>query len=1670
MQQQHHPQDARTYNAGANRDIDVELFENMQGQYFDACNMRTISMDGKNNAAVKINGEVLLFPNVDNRCIGGTGLPLSSTYECIGVCEVNNNIVEFWADAAESTPSLIRINGKIVLMSDLFPIQVKYPLQIAKNEACIGGEVYVTDYHVSPMVFNVKDLLLNSGINVGSEIGVCSDKYFDAFYLQEHLLVLTRVLDHPVFVKLDSGISGYDNVLGAGGLPVGYYTYSFRYVTTDGERTAWSAPTPQIPVMKRFSSSCPNYPYVKTISKDPDLTVTSIYGAHIRFRINNEANYDFVEIRRDRWNAGDLIGVPAISEVIGKIYIVDGQFDVLDVLDIGADAEETLSGGDITSVMAAVSRAKAIRYFNQKLYLMNVEYASRNIEDEVGIIGEGTSDVVFPTIENIGKAGHHDPYLATYYKSQMRGEKRGFGIIAWDEQGQWSYARKIVGADNYQFPNRRENTTLLTENTSYFGTVLAANVNGNVTKTYEVFDLENATNKTNKCLYANIMKDKGRRFRTFVNMPGCTDAQDEGLTNALGYVTVNKLGYRPFTPVGQDDLDCSYLDYRVNLSVANGGLFKDYNPVGFEPTYFSMGLALQGISDLPSWAKAFSVVNTPTAGRVVAQGLGYYRLRSADGAFGANVTKDTNKFSAYFPDLDENTGINPDIIDSVMSDPSAYAIQLVSPLGFFSEIFSFNNRLNGDSGVDFITYCRILKDNGQINPDENPSMGISGIGGRYVAYGKWRASTQFSLQFPGGTNGNMLFDIVGVVDHTESGTRSKYFDITVTPSPYRKSSSHGRINGDDPDVQNWHEPIYVINLVKKVAGIADTNIVNYQFTGHYQKVDSLVGISDGTTSQNYLLVDERWEDCMQTTLGQVQNGYSYLERFAWIEDLSGNRKRWINVTDKTSIQINAILSDLQTFGVATVIEPITLEPFLVYGVYKSSQIVNGTSPEYYLNFNWFDTSFSRDFFLPQLGYKIHVIYDNRVPIRVFGGDTWINESIWAVKDKLYNKNADPSNGGVDDGDGAGDSFRLNVAFPYRRFELNPRIFIINSTTGFLANNIQSHNGFKFDGALGGSPSKIRQLIAMFTAETRIDLALAFNDEGLKESNDQFFALKNYVMRPYNFSDNKFSTNDPDQIYDDNNIQAAYKDSYGDEWKLWGLGGFRFLPQTNIDYSKPDDTKEFTTLPKVGFHEQNLFCTRIIWSETRPVNIQDTPSVRTFTAQNFFDISDDTGEIKFAWDCLTGDQGSNLFAFTDIGICMLLVDKRIVSQITGDELAAVGSDIGGIQEQYWLTKSIGMSDEMWRSAAEYSNQLFFCNYDTSYKFDAGQLSDIGRKNYHSKIYREYLSVLGRGYSDRVTGVYNMLHHEYWVNFKKIKTDDSNAQEGISHELNSRLSVVNPEYDVSNVPTDEYVGSNGAKPIVITSGSGVVFLGGGNNNLLTYSVSICSDQSMVASFDVRFKSSPTSYTTLVTINPGECYCFTFVPAQDVYPSWTAEKCNPFGQDESPFEDFKCPTLVYGNEWVNREYGVWQGGFDYNFNRYLSLENNVYGMRGLETYRLNQGRIINGSLIEANIIGVCAAAPFKDKEFVRIRVNSDNKPNRIEFFDNFEQVLSDDVQAVLDADTNVNALRDYNGFEQYVPRKVLAPNDRMQGRAMLFKIVHKKDETFKVVTTELQYKPLK
>lgn len=1507
MSRKHHKLDLKTFDKGINSDTNKELLASAQGFHVDALNMRSMPSDGDNSAKKKIKGEVIKYPNLNNRCsLSEPYLPLATTYECLATIEIAEHIIEIWASPnRNSNPPIIRVDGKIVLQSVDLPIYYNEPIQYHKNENCVGGEFYFTNKNFPPIVFSLKDLMLNSAMTYNGEVGDCTSKYFEDFNLEEYTINVSSNINKPKFVKQSSSNAGYDKVFGTVGIPIGSYSYSYRYATQDGDRTVFSPITELIAITRNISTQFVEHPYLRTYGGDPNLLSPTTYGNHIRLRYENTLNFDFIELRRDSWYGGDAIGTPPISEIVGSIDIGSG-IGILNVLDkVGAgEAQEILSLSEVSSELNVIAGAKSIRYFNERLYIFNINYQSKDIDNNVDFVAG--SDLIFPTIEKLGVVGHKHAYNTAMYKANMRGEKQSFAVILFDQSGNMSYAKKITGADNFEFPNRRDLVSSLTKGTSYKGLVTAASTTiGIVDETHEVFDNADAVEKSGDLKFNILDYALGAGDNTY-NACHPTSQAD---TNDSGFRRPNSSVYKKKTFLSD---------------------FEIYSPDGFRLNYYSMGAAFKGIdtSSLPAWVSGFSVVQTEPAGRVVAQGLGYYDLISAGDGGGSNTEKQLESIVVYFPDLDENTGINPAIIDELL-DPTiastGYELQVVCPLGFFTEVYDFLNAAlaTPDSqkrGVDMITYCRILYENGQINPTD--TGGTVGNGG-YVDFGTWREGSQNTYFNTFG--GNVTFPINSITEITTESTDGKYFKITLDELIYTKSAIGANQESEDADVKEFHEPVYAVNIIKKGAAIADDITTQYKYGGNFTKIKSLIGISSGIPI-SLPLVSERREDCIQSLSGEVNNDYAALERFVFIKDTIGVERRWLNVTEKTNGDIVTILTDITNNGFFVATD--TSGSYNVYGVYKSTEAVEDLSPLFTLVFEDLALgAFSVSIQVPPIGNEIYVRYDNRIPVRVFGGDTFINESVWAVKDNVYDSSGDPE---------TGSDFRLNVPFPYQGYELSNDIRIVRDTQGL--DKIQSEKSFSFDPD-GVSPARIRQLIALWTAETRINLSYSFNDEITLANIDQFFPLKNYIPRPHKW--NPGSEDDAPTFIANNNLHSDYFDDYGYEWNFWRTGGFRFRPQTNIDYSKKQNNLLITSVPTIGFIEQKEYCTRISGSVKRPINVQNTPTVRTFPAENIFDISDDTGEIKFAWSAMSSDKGNNLYAFTDSGVCLLLIDKRIIHEINANELATVGSDVGGILNQLWIDRTIGMSDETWRSWAEYSNMLFFCNKTSVFMFSDNQLTDLAQTGFEEMFTQRIAPYIKDGYESKLSGVFNLKHKEYILTFDK-----------------SDINILEP-------------------------------------------------------------------------------CYGLIPK----------------------------TIIYG-----LKQNALQCRSDYVYDKYLQIQNRLYGMKDLITYELGIGNLLSTKNIVCNLVGLSDAEILWDKEFIRIRVNSNSKPEKIIFYNSYKDYINGVDSSLVDSASIPLSIKNYHGYECYIPRGSVAPYFRQQGRVVLFQIISSADEEFLVSSVGVQYKNLK
>ncbi|KKK53993.1 hypothetical protein LCGC14_3089210, partial [marine sediment metagenome] len=322
---------------------------------------------------------------------------------------------------------------------------------------------------------------------------------------------------------------------------------------------------------------------------------------------------------------------------------------------------------------------------------------------------------------------------------------------------------------------------------------------------------------------------------------------------------------------------------------------------------------------------------------------------------------------------------------------------------------------------------------------------------------------------------------------------------------------------------------------------------------------------------------------------------------------------------------------------------------------------------------------------------------------------------------------------------------------------------------------------------------------------------------------------------------------------------------------------------NNDYSHKATAQFHFSKPKVGFQEDNLFCTRIIWSEERGINAIDSPGIRTFKEESRFDISDNQGEIKFAWDAIS-ERGSNLYAFTDSGICLLMTDKRILSDANAKELAIIGSDAEDvILEQLWISKDVGMHDEMWRTAAGFDNSLFFANHNSVYGFKNDSWADIGRNKYHNTLRENILDGIAEGYEDAITGTYDRLNNEYWITFDRKREEEEASFEDFTFiidtgvvlevDIGGGLTIVlqdTIEVEDNSILTLTGTSTGTANPIVSLASFNPTYA------LTARDLVICAPNES-APLDIVFPSGSGS-TLLLTLTPGLCACVTAI-LQDI-----------------------------------------------------------------------------------------------------------------------------------------------------------------------------------------------
>lgn len=1391
--QQNTELDVKTYQAGSAFSTEEQFIgSTAEGKYKDAINFRPNGNQQDEFSLEKIRGEVSQYVSADNSCnTYYAGNFATGDWKCLGTAYIKGYVVEMWADESAVLAPFIRIDGVIRAASPQLPLRCTFPIQYHWNHTCKGGEIYITDNDTPPIILNIQDM-------VDASVPVCTEKYFSEFDIRKYQVNIEIPPHHFQFIELTNN-PGYPGVIiGSGGLKVGQYAYSFRYVTATGDRTGWLPTTPLIPVSKTVNNQSPEYPYIKTFGADP--SEQSGFGCVLELRIDNKLAYDFIEIKRYSYNTGAPVGFTPSAELIGTYPLVPDQFGIATIVDLGGTGEP-LTDEDDTEVGGPIQACKTLRYFENRLYLMNVRYATMDIQPT--LVSNGRPNM-FPVIQKTGTVGCNDAWFSTYNRAYFRGEKYGFSVGLYNTLMGRTFATPIASFTNYKMPERRDQLDALGQTFSYYGFPLGATYQFNLDgePCFETYDDSDFIKKTDCCSFKNILcnGEKGDGCDTsegINNMPAfCGTCENPSLPIS---VTDGRVGYRVLTPKGEADPDVNGHKYLINTRVRNecSGL-TPFQPRAYGPSYYSLGMAFNGLdtSTLPSYIQAFTIARTRPAGRIVCQGIGMYYLYRDSSNLAHPCKKDTSRMWFYSWEATARAGlISQSQIDSIGANQDGrYHMQLVSPVGFFTEMPWFEKRRGifpaGRDTSDLLVYGRFYYDQGGaigINLNPTPTSNVF----NYVRFGAWRnpllpasawitnlATDKASIRLNGfrPANNNAL-DNSGIGNEYVGDRGGEYFVIEADTATYGLlySATGVGLNACDEeyesaDAKNWHEPFYNVNIVDTLANVPQQDITEYFDTEAYQKLRSRIGIVTGAGS--YRLVDERWEDVLPYVANNIPTGTpaevdaNTLNSIIEIVEPNGTVKYYLNVDG---------------VGAGAVANLLTAVPFTITGASKNGVEISGV----------YTTTSSLSFGvrknhlvsvtgltpLPPNTSDVYCIYDNEVPIRVFGGDAYTGDDIFSPIDRKI-----PNGGGAGDNQGTESTFALNGPFPYNRFQVNPRMFIANQAKS-ASNKIQDCSEAILDW--------VRQMACIFNTESRIHVALAHessvgNDFGVVLN--KFFPATNYIMRPSNWdtslSDNKCSNG--------GNVHDEYYEDYQGEDTIWRYGGYRYRPQYNIDYMHSNNILPWVNKPTTGYRELTEFCTRIAYSLIRDISAVDAPGIRTFLPQNVYDADDQTGEIKFAWNAMSG-AGDNLYAFTDRGAMRLLTNKSVLADATGGTVGLASTE-KVIGDEAWISRDIGMNVEMWRSRAEYDNVLYFANLTSSYRFENEALEDIGRNGYHAMLYNNYLRIINGDYSapagngTYVTGVYDVFHNEYLL---QVNIDDA-PQGAVLFAYNNKAKAWNGRY--------------------------------------------------------------------------------------------------------------------------------------------------------------------------------------------------------------------------------------------------------------------------------------
>lgn len=1318
----------KLFSKGANRDVRPEFLPD--GIFYDAQNMRPSSVLGNTGAVERIKGELILYTSTD---------PNQNSYTCIGPVSTNGHVVSFWASSVAGQAPVVVVDGVVMAQSALIPYTYDRPLQFGIQEKCNSGVIFPADGENDPLFWDIQSLIDNFNSNSGY--------YFGAFDPATVSVGLNAPANWPVLNK-DNALQGLVDLGGSAGNPVGTYGYYQAYETANGDRTNWGLRSPQIAVPEYVvpnTTPTSRYPGGRTHGGETSILTPTRYGIEMKLRVDNKVGYSTLVLARHRVNDGIGIDNPGVDEIIARIPISPGQNNIITFVDPPDSNVLEIIPSDVAAVTQfAVHAPKAVTYANGRLIYFNMKGVSQALAlTWRAVSGKLMVPITRKLTRIVGGVevpnGYDSAYNSAYNTKAIGGDKYGIGVQTWDGLLGKGFAQDIPGLEAVQFPNRRD--IKADDSLAYSDDPCwAANVNtqgpDQVTATFEAMT-QGSAKKTDVASVVNVNTFQGSVYRPLSDyISQTTDPAPNTDITALvigGVPVVSPSGERSYQP-WQPQTNGTESSSGYNISpialriLAPNDVRPDTGNI-FAPTYHALGACIYGPETLPASVRAFTMLHTKRAKRVITQGAATYWL-GPGGVPTDPSSKKTNGVTFFSPDMAKGA-VDQSTMDDMRQNPQNYSLEFVSPLGFYTEQYAsyptdgtMDDPANRGQSTDMISYMRVMWDQGQANVGDDVPHGVQPSGtaphGNYTSWAKWRSSNASgSFWSQGANNGNSQLQMANFEPVTEG--RGNYWHITTDQYIYPADTQNiaaANAYFNDPVMRRWHQPWYIVNIVRNGQDVPAENSTTYQSSGTNIAVDSCIGISTGAT-QDYELLCERIEDVLP---------YFNTEfRYVYVSSPGQPVRIYACVTNQAYITANlaSVQADIAGGGW------VSPDGKTVTGLYE---VIDGK------------VRIGTYGYIPPVNSRVNVRYvpGEAGPIRMFGFGATIGPSVFAQYDRT----------------GSGDDYSScmttnGLPLPFRGYSQNPRYFMPNG-------------GSETQQRLGvGRTDSIRQWVIMFDCETDLPLAMNVNATSLtndRRDESQFFPAIHYIIRPMHGL--------PFSSGADAGFNAQYDIDYPNESVIFNKGGLRFLPDTNFDYAAPPGGV-YKGFPKSGYTENLDLCTVGIASQEYDPLKNNAPGLRTFLDADLKAISDDQGEVKLISSGL-GQYGQNLYLWTQSGLCRILTNKNV---LTGADSTTIGLlDVDNYWgDETWIKRNaMGLPDQFWRmwsrgvapGGGGYTDQFFWFDRKGAYRLAGDGVDDISKGKYQS-VLLPILKALPADYSRQMSAVWNNVNNEMWASIAPVE---------------------------------------------------------------------------------------------------------------------------------------------------------------------------------------------------------------------------------------------------------------------------------------------------------------